>query len=56
MCIDSWPQREPWRRLRKRREGFLLRGSYVGELTRQELAEIIEDAWLSRASARRAEA
>ena len=31
----------------------LLRASRVGELTRQELAEIIEDAWLSRASARR---
>lgn len=34
----------------------LLRGSRVGELTRQELAELIEDAWLSRASKRRAEA
>lgn len=34
----------------------LLRGSRVGELTRQELAEIIQDAWLSRASARRTEA
>ena len=34
----------------------LLRGSRVAELTRQELAEVIEDAWLSRASARRAEA
>lgn len=34
----------------------LLRGSHVGELTRQELAEIIQDAWLSRASARRTEA
>jgi hypothetical protein len=34
----------------------LLRASRVGELTRQELAEIIEDAWLSRASARRAQA
>ena len=32
----------------------LLRASRVGELSRQELAEIIEDAWLSRASARRA--
>ena len=28
----------------------LLRASRVGELTRQELAEVIEDAWLSRAS------
>jgi hypothetical protein len=34
----------------------LLRGSRVGELTRQELAEIVEDAWLSRASATRAAA
>jgi len=34
----------------------LLRTSRVGELTRQELAELIQDAWLSRASARRAAA
>jgi hypothetical protein len=34
----------------------LLRGSRIGELTRQELAEVIQDAWLSRASARRATA
>ncbi|WP_030171331.1 MmcQ/YjbR family DNA-binding protein [Spirillospora albida] len=34
----------------------LLRGSRVGELTRAELAEIVQDAWLSRASARRARA
>jgi hypothetical protein len=34
----------------------LLRASRVGELTRQELAEIIQDAWLSRASPRRAAA
>jgi hypothetical protein len=34
----------------------LLRASRVGELTRQELGEIVEDAWLSRASARRAAA
>ncbi|MBO0886173.1 MAG: MmcQ/YjbR family DNA-binding protein [Acidimicrobiales bacterium] len=33
----------------------LLRGSQVGQLTRQELAEVIEDAWLSRASRRRAD-
>lgn len=33
----------------------LLRASRVGQLTRQELAEIIEDAWLSRASPKRAE-
>lgn len=34
----------------------LLRASRIGELTREELAEIVEDAWLSRASARRAAA
>jgi len=34
----------------------LLRGSRIGELTRQELAEVVEDAWLSRASAARAKA
>jgi hypothetical protein len=28
----------------------LLRASRIGELTRQELAEIVQDAWLSRAS------
>ena len=32
----------------------LLRGSRIGELTRDELAEVVQDAWLSRASARRA--
>jgi hypothetical protein len=32
----------------------LLRESRVGELTRDELAEVVQDAWLSRASARRA--
>ena len=32
----------------------LLRSSRITELTRQELAEVIEDAWLSQASARRA--
>lgn len=31
----------------------LLRGSRVGELTYAELAEVVQDAWLSRASARR---
>ena len=31
----------------------LLRAGRIGELTRQELAEVIADAWLSRASARR---
>lgn len=34
----------------------LLRASRVGELTRTELAELVQDAWLSRASARRAAA
>jgi hypothetical protein len=34
----------------------LLRASRVGELTREELAELIQDAWLSRASSRRAAA
>ena len=34
----------------------LLRASRIGELTRNELAEVIQDAWLSRASARRAAA
>jgi len=32
----------------------LIRGCYVGELTLQELTEVIQDAWLTRASARRA--
>ena len=31
----------------------LLRGSRVGELTLQELTEVVQDAWLSRASRRR---
>ena len=31
----------------------LLRGSRIGELSRAELAEVVQDAWLSRASARR---
>ena len=31
----------------------LLRASRVGELSRQELAEVIQEAWLSRASRRR---
>ena len=34
----------------------LLRASRVDELTRQELAEVVQDAWLSRASPRRAAA
>jgi hypothetical protein len=32
----------------------LLRASRIGELSRQELAELVQDAWLSRASPRRA--
>jgi hypothetical protein len=32
----------------------LLRGARIGEITRQELAEVIQDAWLSQASRRRA--
>ena len=32
----------------------LLRGSRVGELAYDELAEVVQDAWLSRASKRRA--
>ncbi len=32
----------------------LLRGSRVPDLTYDELAEVVQDAWLSRASARRA--
>jgi hypothetical protein len=31
----------------------LLRASRIGELTRREVAELVQDAWLSRASARR---
>ena len=34
----------------------LVRGSRIGELTRQELTEVIQDAWLSRASSARAAA
>jgi hypothetical protein len=34
----------------------LLRASRIGGVTRQELAEVVQDAWLSRASARRAAA
>ena len=32
----------------------LLRGSRIGELSRDELAEVVQDAWLARASKRRA--
>jgi hypothetical protein len=34
----------------------LLRASRIGELTRKELAEVVQDGWLSRASMRRATA
>src|SRR6478672_8023287 len=34
----------------------LLRASRIDELTREELVELVQDAWLSRASARRAQA
>ncbi|HKH07157.1 MAG TPA: MmcQ/YjbR family DNA-binding protein [Acidimicrobiales bacterium] len=33
----------------------LVRASRLGEVSRQELAEVVEDAWLSRASRRRGE-
>src|SRR5215472_17099930 len=32
----------------------LIRGSHIGELTLAELTEVVQDAWLCRASARRA--
>ena len=32
----------------------LLRGAHLGQLTVQELREVVQDAWLARASARRA--
>jgi hypothetical protein len=32
----------------------LVRGSRIGELTIEELTEVVQDAWLARASARRA--
>ena len=34
----------------------LVRASRLGELSREELAEVVQDAWLSRASRRRREA
>ncbi|MFI7542336.1 MmcQ/YjbR family DNA-binding protein [Actinoplanes sp. NPDC049599] len=34
----------------------LIRASRLGEITRTELAEVVQDAWLSRASARRRDA
>lgn len=38
----------------KGHSSVLLRASRLGELTRQELSEVVADAWLSRASKRRA--
>jgi hypothetical protein len=37
-------------------DSVLVQASRLGEITRQELAEIVQDAWLSRASARRRDA
>jgi hypothetical protein len=34
-------------------DSVLVRASRLGEITRDELAEVVQDAWLSRASARR---
>ena len=34
----------------------LLRASRIGELTRQEIVEVVQDAWLSQASTRRRDA
>lgn len=34
----------------------LVRGSRLGEITLEELTEVVQDAWLARASRRRAEA
>ncbi|MBB3040677.1 hypothetical protein KM427_09340 [Nocardioides sp. LMS-CY] len=34
----------------------LLRASRIGELSRDEVAEVVQDAWLARASKRRAQA
>jgi hypothetical protein len=34
-------------------KSVLLRAAHVGELSQQELAEIVQDAWLSRASPKR---
>nr|WP_246324987.1 MmcQ/YjbR family DNA-binding protein [Petropleomorpha daqingensis] len=37
-------------------DSVLVQASRLGEITRGELAEIVQDAWLSRASARRRDA
>jgi hypothetical protein len=34
-------------------DSVLVRASRLGEITRQELAEVVQDAWLAQASARR---
>jgi hypothetical protein len=36
-------------------DSVLVRASRLGEITRDELAELVQDAWLSRASRRRGE-
>jgi len=36
-----------------RHPSVLVRASRIGELSREELAEVVQDAWLARASARR---
>ena len=36
-------------------QSVLLRASRIGELSRQELAEVVQDAWLAQASKRRRE-
>ena len=62
--VPSERTNSPWSRTRRTpffttphfngHRSVLLRASRIGELTRQELAEVIQDAWLSRASPRRA--
>jgi hypothetical protein len=37
-------------------DSVLVRAGRLGEITRQELAELVQDAWLARASARRRDA
>jgi len=34
-------------------DSVLVQASRLGEITRQELAEVVQDAWLARASPRR---
>ena len=60
--VTSEHDKRPWSRTRRppssprRFDGHpsvLLRASRIAELSRQELAEVVEDAWLSQASPRR---